>query len=162
MKLFAHGLVLRLRQAALSIRVAREGNVAIIFALALIPMLAFVGAAIDYSRANSLKAAIQSALDSTALMISKKAATVSATQLQTDAQTYFSALFTRPEAKNIKITASYSTSGGSSLLVRASTDMDTEFVGTIGIKTITVSADSPPNGAPAACGSRSYWTPQAR
>ena len=142
MKCFAHAFALRLRQAALSIRVARAGNVAIIFALSLIPMLALVGAAVDYSRANSLKAALQSALDSTALMISKKAATDSSTQLQTDAQTYFSALFTRPEASNVIITASYSTSGGSSLLVSASTDMDTEFMGIIGMKTITVYAES--------------------
>jgi Flp pilus assembly protein TadG len=34
---------------------ARDGNIAITFAIALIPMLAFVGAAVDFSRANSIK-----------------------------------------------------------------------------------------------------------
>ena len=38
-------------------------------------MVGFVGAAIDYSRANKVKAAIQTALDTTALMLSKEAAT---------------------------------------------------------------------------------------
>jgi Flp pilus assembly protein TadG len=56
-------------------RTARGGNVAITFALATLPILGFVGAAVDYSRANSVKAAMQTALDSTALMLSKEAAT---------------------------------------------------------------------------------------
>ena len=42
---------------------ARDGNVAITFAIALIPILGFVGAAVDFSRANSIKASLQSALD---------------------------------------------------------------------------------------------------
>lgn len=46
---------------------ARGGNVAITFAIATLPILGFVGAAVDYSRANSVKAAMQTALDSTAL-----------------------------------------------------------------------------------------------
>ena len=54
-------------------RTARGGNVAITFALATLPILGFVGAAVDYSRANSVKAAMQTALDSTALMLSKEA-----------------------------------------------------------------------------------------
>jgi Flp pilus assembly protein TadG len=42
---------------------ARDGNVAIIFALALPPIFAFIGAAIDYSRVNMARSAMQSALD---------------------------------------------------------------------------------------------------
>ncbi len=125
-----------------TLRVARAGNVAIIFALSLIPILTLVGAAVDYSRANSLKVAMQSALNSTALMIAKKAATDSSAQLQTKAENFFSALFTRPEAKNVKIVASYSTSGGSNVLVSSSVDMDTEFMGIVGLNTITVTAKS--------------------
>ena len=34
---------------------AEQGNVAIVFALALLPMTAFAGAALDYSRAGSLR-----------------------------------------------------------------------------------------------------------
>ena len=75
-------------------------------------------------------------------MISKKAATDSSAQLQTKAENFFSALFTRPEAKNVKIVASYSTSGGSNVLVSSSVDMDTEFMGIVGLNTITVTAES--------------------
>jgi Flp pilus assembly protein TadG len=67
------------RLARAWIRFQREsrGDVAIIFALALIPILAFVGAAIDYSRASHLRADLQTALDSTALMVLKNAASQS-------------------------------------------------------------------------------------
>ena len=81
---------------------------------------------------------MQSALDSTALMVSKNAASLTSEQIQSSAQSYFLALFTRPEAKNVKFTTSYSTSGGSSLVVNASADMDTDFMGVLGYKTITV------------------------
>ena len=52
---------------------ARGGNVALTFAIATIPIIGTVGAAIDYSHANSIKAALQSALDSTGLMLSREA-----------------------------------------------------------------------------------------
>src|SRR3954469_5097830 len=48
------------------------GNVAIMFALAIIPIFGAVGAAVDYSRASSARTAMQAALDSTALMLSKE------------------------------------------------------------------------------------------
>ena len=100
----------KFRSALRAFRVAQAGNVAITFAFATLPIIAFVGFAVDYSRANSVKAAMQAALDSTALMLSKEASTDTATQLQTNAQNYFLALFTRPEAKNVTVTANF-TSG---------------------------------------------------
>ena len=74
---------------------ARAGNVAITFAFAALGIVAAVGAAIDYSRANSAKAAMQAALDSTALMLAKDAPTLSDGDLDTKAFNYFKALFTR-------------------------------------------------------------------
>ena len=41
------------------------------FALAIIPVIGLVGAAVDYSRANSIRSAVQSALDATALAMAK-------------------------------------------------------------------------------------------
>ena len=120
----------------------RRANVAITFALSLIPVLGLTGAAVDYSRANSMKTAMQSALDSTALMVSKSAASMSTAQLQTAAQSYFLTLFTRPEASNVSLTASYSNSGGSSVVVSAAADMATDFVGVLGVKTIHITGTS--------------------
>ena len=71
------------------------------FTLSVIPMVGFVGAAVDYSRANSAKAAMQSALDSTGLMLSKDAQTMTAEQLASKADDYFLALFNRPEVTNV-------------------------------------------------------------
>src|SRR5262245_66124852 len=44
-----------------------RGSIAMVFALALIPIMVAVGAAIDYSRANSVKAVLQATLDSALL-----------------------------------------------------------------------------------------------
>ena len=51
---------------------AQRGNVVIPFALALLPIMGGVGAAVDYSRANSDKTAMQSALDATAFCIKER------------------------------------------------------------------------------------------
>jgi len=121
---------------------ARGGNVAITFALTLIPLLAFVGAAVDFSRANRVKTSLQAALDSTALMASKTAASVDSGTLQSSAQAYFDALFNRPEAKNVKITATYTSTGGSTVVVTGSADMETDFLAILGFKTIAVTGAS--------------------
>ena len=47
----------RLRHTLHDFRSARDGNVAIIFALTMLPIIGGVGAAIDYSRANYVKSA---------------------------------------------------------------------------------------------------------
>jgi Flp pilus assembly protein TadG len=50
---------------------ARAGNVAIIFSLAVVPVVGGIGAAIDYSMANSNRASMQKALDATGLALAK-------------------------------------------------------------------------------------------
>ena len=131
-----------LRRAVQHFAGAREGNIATIFALALIPMLALVGAAVDYSRASAAKADLQSALDSTALMVSKNAASYTAAELQSKAQSYFVALFDTPEAKDVQVTATYSSSGGSKVVVTGSAELDTEFLGVVGWNTIQITGTS--------------------
>ena len=132
----------KFRSALRAFRVAHAGNVAITFAFATLPIIAGVGFAVDYSHANAVKVAMQAALDSTALMISKEAATDTNTQLQTNAQKYFLALFARPDATNVTITASYDTSGGTSVVVNGATDVPTSLLGIIGYNTIKVSGSS--------------------
>src|SRR5258708_32802735 len=98
-----------LRRSLGAFRKARAGNVAVTFALATLPIVGTVGFAVDYSHANSVKVAMQAALDSTALMLAKEASTVTNTQLQTDALSYFNALFTRPGSTSVSVTAHYTT-----------------------------------------------------
>ncbi|MBX3520576.1 MAG: VWA domain-containing protein [Xanthobacteraceae bacterium] len=52
-------------------RRSRSGNVAIIFSLAIVPIVGGVGAAVDYSMANSNRTSMQKALDATALALAK-------------------------------------------------------------------------------------------
>lgn len=49
----------------------RRGNIAILFGLLIIPVFGIMGAALDYSYANSDRTRIQAALDNTALALSK-------------------------------------------------------------------------------------------
>jgi Flp pilus assembly protein TadG len=131
-----------LRRSLGAFRKANTGNIAVTFALATLPIVGTVGFAVDYSHANSVKAAMQAALDSTALMLSKDAATVSSATLQTNATNYFNALFTKPEATNIVVGATYSTTGGSKVVVTGSASVPTAFLGVIGYNNITVNGSS--------------------
>ncbi len=97
----------RLRNKWRAFRASEGGNTAIIFGLAVLPIFGAAGAAVDYSRANSVKAAMQAALDSTALMLSKEARGLDQAQLEKKANDYFKALFNRAEAYNIVVKPTY-------------------------------------------------------
>lgn len=120
----------------------RRGNIAITFALATLPLVGFVGAAVDFSHAHSVRTALQSALDSTALMLAKDASTLSNNDLNSKALAYFKALFTRPEGTNISISASYNATGGSAVVVKGQADVPTIFMEALGKDTITVTGSS--------------------
>lgn len=121
----------------------RRASVAPLFGIAAIPLLGGVGIAVDYSRATATKAAFQSALDSTALMLSKNAASESAATLQTNAANYFNALFTRGSSvKNVVVTTSYSSTGGSKLVLNGSATLPTNFLGILGYDHLNISASS--------------------
>ena len=49
----------------------REGNFAMLFAIAIVPIIGAIGVAVDYSLANSYRTDVQKALDTTALALSK-------------------------------------------------------------------------------------------
>ena len=132
----------RLCRTARELRAANGANVTVTFALATIPMVGFVGAAVDYSHANSVKAAMQAAADSTALMASKDAASLTTAALQTKANDYFKALFTRTEATGLVVTATYTTAGGSQVIVNASSNVKANFMGLMGVSTMKVAVDS--------------------
>jgi len=135
-------LIHRFRRLAGEFRKANAANVTVTFALATIPMVGFVGAAVDYSHANSVKAAMQAAADSTALMLSKVANGMTAAQVQTKANDYFKALFNRPEASNVTVGATYTTDGGNKVVVNATGAVKTNFMGMLGISSMTVGVDS--------------------
>ena len=132
----------KFRRTLSAFRVAQAGNVAITFAFASLPIIGMVGAAVDYSRANLVKAAMQTALDATALMLSKEAASDTEDQLKTNATKYFKALFTAGEAKDIDVKVTYGTTGGSNIKVEATAALDARFVNVLGYDTFHVGASS--------------------
>src|SRR5262249_12780406 len=121
----------KLTQTLRALRAAREGNVAITFGLVMVPVVGLVGAALDYSRANSAKTQMQAALDSTALMLSKEAPTLTQAQLTQKANAYFSTMFTRPDALNKQLSVVYN-AAGSSLTLTGSANVNTTLTRVIG------------------------------
>src|SRR5256885_4754768 len=116
----------------------RCGAVAPIFALAIIPVLGLAGMAVDYSRGNSVKVAVQAALDATALNMARNAPNLTQAQLQQQSSDMFFAQFNRPDAKNVVVTASYSTTNGSALTLAAAGTIDTTFSRVMGVSQLNV------------------------
>jgi Flp pilus assembly protein TadG len=126
----------RVRTAAGRFAGADQGNIAVLFAIAAVPVISLVGAAIDYTRANAARSAMQAALDSTSLMLSKDLSEglITSSQVNSKAQTYFNALYTNTDAKSVAITAAYTanTSMGSTIVVNGSGNVTTDFLKVLG------------------------------
>ena len=133
-------LLSRLSAALRAFGSANRGNVALVVGLTLVPAVGMTGAAIDYSRANSVKAGMQTALDATALMLAKEAAVVGQAQVNVNAQKYFKSMFSRPDIKNVTANAVYAPGGTSSLVVNASAQVPTAFVKMFGYESVTVTS----------------------
>jgi Flp pilus assembly protein TadG len=136
----------RLRAAARRFASANDGNIAILFGIAVIPIITFVGVAVDYTRASSARSSMQAALDSTALMLGKDLTegTISPSQISTKADEYFRALYTNAEAKSVAITATYTqnSGNGSTVLVNGSGNIETGFMRVVGFPTMDFKTNS--------------------
>jgi Flp pilus assembly protein TadG len=121
-------------------------GVAPLFGLSLLPVMAAVGAAVDYSRAGSVRSALQAAGDATALKLAKNAASMSTSQLQQSASSFFAANFNRPDAKDLQVTASYSQGdAGFTVTVGASATVSTNFMMLAGFSQIPLTSNSSVN-----------------
>jgi len=120
----------------------RSAGVAPLLGLCIIPLCGAIGAAVDYSRAASVRTSMQMALDSTALMLSKEAQGLDGTQLGTKAAAYFNALFLRPEATAVQITQEFSSPALStfSLKITGTTTVPTVFWRVLGTDHVNVTA----------------------
>ncbi len=120
----------------------RRGGIAPLAAVALIPLITGVGAVIDYTRANAARTSFQSALDATALTLSKSAATDSPADLQTAATETLSALFHPTGVQDVAVTTTYSSTFGSQLVLAATASIPADFVTFLGVDKIKISAHS--------------------
>jgi Flp pilus assembly protein TadG len=140
-------IVSGLRQSVARFGRAEQGNIAVTFALALLPILGFVGVAVDYSRTSNARTAMQAAMDSAALMVAKDdaAGTLTAAQLTAKAQAYFTALYdAHPEVTSTNFTATYTSGGsaGSTILLTGAGQLPTSFANLIGFPTMTFNVSS--------------------
>ena len=119
-----------------------RGGVAPLMGFLALPLMGFVGVAVDYTRANAARTAFQASLDSTVLMLSKNAATQTGADLQTTASATFNALFTRSDVTNVAITANYSSTGGSQVVLSGTANVQTNFLGVLGYSQIPIGAST--------------------
>jgi len=128
---------------------AEQGNIAVIFAIALVPVLGFVGAAIDYGRGVKARSSLQVALDSAALMVSKDLTNgiITEADIEAKAKAYFSGLYTgnTGTVSTADIHATYTAkdaNGISNVVVTGSGSMPTDFMRVAGYPTLDFSASS--------------------
>ncbi|HKS60394.1 MAG TPA: TadE/TadG family type IV pilus assembly protein [Xanthobacteraceae bacterium] len=140
----ARGLYARSRTTSRAFRADRGGNVTLIFALAIIPIFGAVAAAVDYSRGNSARTAMQASLDATSLMISKEALDLQSGQIQQKAKSYFNSQFTRSDVKNLNLSFTLVTNGPGDFTVvgEATARIDTALAQVIGYKTMDLRVTS--------------------
>ncbi|MBR0968317.1 pilus assembly protein [Bradyrhizobium diazoefficiens] len=119
----------------------RRGNIAVIFAIALIPLISFLGMAVDYSQAVRARTQMQAALDSTSLMLSRDLSTgvITSAQVNAKAQSYFSGLFSNAQAQSVSVSATYTAAGsgaGATIQVTGSGTIPTNFLQVAGYPTL--------------------------
>jgi Flp pilus assembly protein TadG len=133
-----------LRSRVRTFRHATAGNVMLTFALTTLPLVGFVGAAVDYSRGNSAKAAMQQAIDATGLILSRDAQSLSEAALKQKADQLFKTLINRPEIGNIVVTPVLYTPEESTfrLVVDATGKVDTTFTKIFGKENLDLSVNS--------------------
>lgn len=122
----------------------RSGGVAPFLALAVVPVMGFMAAAVDYSRANAARTAMQNALDATALTLSKTAQGMDTAALSARAEQIFAANFDRPEVQNPTVTTQFSSPQQSSFVLdlTGSGSVTTVFARLIGQSEISFAVTS--------------------
>lgn len=112
------------------------GNVAILFALALIPVMGAMGAAVDYSQANSYRTSMQKALDATALALSRIMPANQQT-LDTLGNQYFQANFGTANLSNLQLAIVPNTG---TLQLTATGIYQPQLVNVLGVSSFPISA----------------------
>jgi Flp pilus assembly protein TadG len=116
----------------------REGNVALVFALAAIPLFGAMGAAVDYSMASQYRTDIQKALDATALALTKIMPADQAT-LDTVGNQYFQANLKNHDLQSLTLTV---TPNVGTLRVTANGTYKVQLANIFGADTIDLSASA--------------------
>jgi Flp pilus assembly protein TadG len=117
----------------------RKGNVAILFGLCVIPVMGLVGAAVDYSRAASVRTAMQAAADAAALAAARDVANQSQAQIAAYAKRVFDANFHRTDATLESVTT---TKGAKTITVTAKGTVKTTIMAILHVDEMAVGTSS--------------------
>ena len=130
-------LAARLRNQICHFIAARDGNIAVIFALALIPLVGAIGAGVDYSRASSAKAQLQAAVDSSALFAAKGSYTSDSERANAAVNAFNANYQTRfgSASPTVKI-------ADNTITVTAEGSVSTNILGAVGIQQIPINVTS--------------------
>ncbi len=112
----------------------KSGNVSTVFALAVLPITLGVGAAVDYSRANSAKASLQGALDAATLAAAGSSLTTADERIATGSA-HFKSTVNIPNPPGAAFTVSGDTISG-----EVTYAVPTTFMGVAGYKAVPVKA----------------------
>ncbi|ODR99920.1 hypothetical protein AUC68_02000 [Methyloceanibacter methanicus] len=104
----------------------KRGNAAILFGLAIIPIILIVGVAVDYGRAMTVRGTISDAADSAALAIGSWVG-LSEAELEDKAQKFFDANYASTLSKDIKSNFKVSFIGDD-IVVQANASVPTTFL----------------------------------
>src|SRR5262249_41729813 len=152
----------RLRKTMRIFRAAERGNVAVIFGLAVIPIMAAVGAAVDYGEANRYRSMLQAAADAAAggpVAKSSPAMAAATTMTQdgpipagvTDATNIFNGLIADKRGwSGLSLDVTVARSNGTvTSTVQFTASVPTMFLGILGMSSLAVSGSvSASNGIP--------------
>ncbi len=128
---------------ARKLTISNRGNVAVIFALALIPLIVAVGGTVDYGKAFEARQHMQDAIDATSLALAREAniGSMTASQMKQSAMDFFKANFSDSLAEKIKVTASYS-AAGPTVKVDGTAEVPADFLGLIGLDHFPISVSA--------------------
>jgi len=122
--------------------VCRNGNVAMIFAICLVPLLVAIGAAVDYARLVDVRETMQHSLDATVLALSSEAAKLTSKQLDDRALQIFNVNFPSGKAEGVSVSATYTKTSGAVISASASGTVPMTFLNLIGISSETLAVES--------------------
>ena len=129
----------RIAKTLREFRASHSGNVATIFGLAVLPVMMFAGAAVDYSKTSMSRAQLQAVVDAVALALVHEPKDIAAAQLQAKAQSLFAGM---TEARLGRDTSIEATIVGETVKVHATAPVPTSFMRIAGTNSITIGADS--------------------
>jgi Flp pilus assembly protein TadG len=118
---------------------SENGATAVIFGLALLPLMIALGAAIDYTRAANVRASMQRGVDAAAIVVARDSASLSTTAAETRGRDFFAANFGKSDATLAPLTV---TRDSKTVRVAAAGTVPTAFMQIVGINAIPISSEA--------------------